>query len=152
MIICGSPHLWEEETVGEDKNVGWEKKSVGWEVENVGGSFVVVGGHFVGGHICERKIWWEPNCFLLPNLPPNRHFLPPTPHFSPLPHLFPPTNEENHKKFSHKIGSHPTKRRKGLLHHSSSWQLVTLPEKFALEQNFRTQASRYLGPSRRGAF
>ncbi len=28
-IICGSPHLWEKITVGEDKNVGWEEKSVG---------------------------------------------------------------------------------------------------------------------------
>ncbi len=22
-ITCGSPHLWEEKIVGEDKNVGW---------------------------------------------------------------------------------------------------------------------------------
>ncbi len=71
-IICGSPHLWEEKAVGEDKNVGWEEAF---------------------------------------SSPPN---LPPTPHFSPLPHFFPPTFELNHKKLSHKIGSHPTKWRKGL--------------------------------------
>ncbi len=35
-LICGSPHLWEGKTVGEDKNVVWQEKSVGWEVENVG--------------------------------------------------------------------------------------------------------------------
>ncbi len=48
-IFCGS-HLWEEKSVGEEKNVGWEE--------------------------------------------------------DPLLQFVPPTNEENHRLSSHKIGSH----------------------------------------------
>ena len=95
---------------------------------------------WVGGRKCGRKLWWEEvfvggksrgRTFFLPTKPssppillPHQTILPqnlpPTPHSSPLTHFFPPTNEENHKKFTHKIGSHPTKQRKGL-----HWTLST---------------------------
>ncbi len=45
-------------------------------------------------------------------------------HFFPLPHFFPPSNEESHRRSSHKIGSLPTKRRKGLL------RILTLPNPY----------------------
>ncbi len=64
-IICGSPHLWEEKTVGEDKNVEREEKSVGWEVENVGGSF--------GGRKFSSPPDLPPTTFSSPpNLPPTK--------------------------------------------------------------------------------
>ncbi len=59
---------------------------------------------FEGGKSGGRVSWWV-----------NIWWFSSHPHFFPLPHLFLPSNEENHRKSSHKIGSLPTKWRKGLL-------------------------------------
>ena len=73
-FFCGSPHLWEEKSVGEEIMWGGRKKVWG-----------------------ERKVWWGN---LLPSklLPTfsiyHPHFSPPNPHFYPPPQFF----------FSHKWG------------------------------------------------
>ncbi len=85
-IFCGCPHLWEEKSVGEEKNEGWEEESVRWEERWVG-----------------RKKLWEEGLVgkKIPTIRSSHqsflpHFLPPIPHFPPpTPHFY--HHEENHR-------------------------------------------------------
>ncbi len=88
--------------------------------------------------LCRQKTAkWAFNCLPVTTVATSEtrqspHLPPPTPHFTPLPLFFPPSNE-NHRKSVHKIGSHmhPIKRRKGLLgvplpHELSNWRTRTM--------------------------
>ncbi len=109
-IFCGSPHLWEEKSVGEEKNVWWGEESVGWEEGLVGKKKLWEEG-LVG-----KKIWWggrfpptdfcSHDFFLQQLFPPTKmsshqNFHPTVftshPTFLSSPTVFSPTNEENHR-------------------------------------------------------